>query len=113
VHFKKKMQTLAHPSTDQDVYPELPVTVHSSQHDSHRRIMTSVNSALVVSLDLLCMSLFAGVDVTLESGERIRTTLLIGADGVRSRVAKTLGLGEANFAGYIAYRCGHLPTRPL
>ncbi|BDA48885.1 Monooxygenase 2 [Coccomyxa sp. Obi] len=46
----------------------------------------------------------AGVDVTLESGERIRAPLVIGADGVRSKLARALGLGEANFAGYIAYR---------
>ncbi len=54
----------------------------------------------------------AGVDVTLESGERIRAPLVIGADGVRSRIARALGLGEANFAGYIAYRlaeCGCSP----
>ncbi|KAK9917380.1 hypothetical protein WJX75_003773 [Coccomyxa subellipsoidea] len=45
-----------------------------------------------------------GVDVTLESGERLRAPVVIGADGVRSRIAKALGLGEANYAGYIAYR---------
>lgn len=46
----------------------------------------------------------AGVDVTLESGQQIRAPMVIGADGVRSKIAQALGLGEANFAGYIAYR---------
>ncbi len=41
----------------------------------------------------------------MESGERMRAPVVIGADGVRSRIAKALGLGEANYAGYIAYRC--------
>lgn len=46
----------------------------------------------------------AGVNVTLESGETLRAPVVIGADGVRSRIAKALGLADANFAGYIAYR---------
>lgn len=50
-----------------------------------------------------------GVDVTLESGERLRAPVVIGADGVRSRIAKALGLGEANYAGYIAYRYSFHP----
>ncbi len=49
----------------------------------------------------------------LESGERIRAPLVIGADGVRSRVAKAVGLADANFAGYIAYRCAGLPASRL
>lgn len=46
--------------------------------------------------------------VRLEGGEQIHTPLLIGADGVRSRVARAVGLGDTNFAGYIAYRSGIL-----
>ena len=57
--------------------------------------------------------------MSLESGELLRGPVLVGADGVRSRVAAALGLREPNYAGYIAYRsaypflqypcCGH-PT---
>ncbi len=47
----------------------------------------------------------AGVSVSLESGEQLRAPILVGADGVRSRVAANLGLKEPNYAGYIAYRC--------
>ncbi|CAK0760239.1 hypothetical protein CVIRNUC_002755 [Coccomyxa viridis] len=45
-----------------------------------------------------------GVSVSLESGELLRGPVLVGADGVRSRVAAALGLREPNYAGYIAYR---------
>ncbi len=46
----------------------------------------------------------AGVSVSLESGEQVRAPILVGADGVRSRVAAHLGLKEPNYSGYIAYR---------
>lgn len=42
--------------------------------------------------------------MSLESGEQLRAPILVGADGVRSRVAANLGLKEPNYAGYIAYR---------
>ena len=45
--------------------------------------------------------------MSLESGELLRGPVLVGADGVRSRVAAALGLREPNYAGYIAYRSAH------
>ena len=42
--------------------------------------------------------------VALEGGRELRSPLVVGADGVRSRVARALGLPEAKYAGYIAYR---------
>ena len=53
---------------------------------------------------------FAGVDVILENGEQLRAPILVGADGVRSRVAAHLGLKDPNYAGYIAYRWANLVT---
>ena len=47
-----------------------------------------------------------GATVTLEGGQEVRAPLVIGADGVRSRIAAQLGLRSANYAGYIAYRWG-------
>lgn len=54
----------------------------------------------------------AGIDVAegakpavrLLSGEALRCRAVIGADGVRSKVAAALGLGPANFAGMTAHR---------
>jgi 2-polyprenyl-6-methoxyphenol hydroxylase-like FAD-dependent oxidoreductase len=46
----------------------------------------------------------AGVTVRLEDGQELRASVVVGADGVRSRIARQLGLPEANYAGYIAYR---------
>ncbi|CAL5223561.1 g6095 [Coccomyxa viridis] len=45
-----------------------------------------------------------GVSVSLENGEQLRAPILVGADGVRSRVAAHLGLKQPNYSGYIAYR---------
>ena len=45
--------------------------------------------------------------MSLESGELLRGPVLVGADGVRSRVAAALGLREPNYAGYIAYRSAY------
>ena len=42
--------------------------------------------------------------MVLEDGHEVRAPLVIGADGVRSRVAAQLGLPRAKYAGYIAYR---------
>ena len=51
--------------------------------------------------------------MSLESGELLRGPVLVGADGVRSRVAAALGLREPNYAGYIAYRSAyHSPAEP-
>ena len=46
----------------------------------------------------------AGVTVQLEGGEELRARIVVGADGVRSRIARQLGLPDAKYAGYIAYR---------
>ena len=42
--------------------------------------------------------------MSLENGEQLRAPILVGADGVRSRVAAHLGLKQPNYSGYIAYR---------
>ena len=44
------------------------------------------------------------MSVSLENGEQLRAPILVGADGVRSRVAAHLGLKQPNYSGYIAYR---------
>jgi 2-polyprenyl-6-methoxyphenol hydroxylase-like FAD-dependent oxidoreductase len=40
----------------------------------------------------------------LEGGVRVPCRLLVGADGVRSAVARSLGVGRVNFAGQAGYR---------
>lgn len=42
--------------------------------------------------------------VVLEDGREIRCRLLVGADGVRSTVAKDIGQPAANFVGQAGYR---------
>lgn len=47
----------------------------------------------------------SGVEVELEGGERIRGDILVGADGVHSRVRQVLfGEGVARFTGCVAWR---------
>ena len=46
-----------------------------------------------------------GVDMLLETGEKIRGDALIGADGVHSRIRRALfGEGRATFTGFMAWR---------
>jgi salicylate hydroxylase len=54
-----------------------------------------------------------GVEVELEGGERIRGDILIGADGVHSRVRRALfGASEAQFTGCVAWR-GLIPREKI
>lgn len=54
-----------------------------------------------------------GVEVELEGGERIRGDILIGADGVHSRVRRALfGAGDAQFTGCVAWR-GLIPREKI
>ena len=46
----------------------------------------------------------AGALVTLEDGRRMRFRAVLGTDGIRSRVAASLGMSTPNYAGYAAYR---------
>ena len=46
----------------------------------------------------------AGPSVTLHSGETLRCRVVVGADGVRSAVAQSLGVPPPNYAGYVSYR---------
>ncbi|KAK9825737.1 hypothetical protein WJX74_003165 [Apatococcus lobatus] len=45
-----------------------------------------------------------GALVTLEDGRRMRFRAVLGTDGIRSRVAASLGMSTPNYAGYTAYR---------
>jgi 2-polyprenyl-6-methoxyphenol hydroxylase-like FAD-dependent oxidoreductase len=46
-----------------------------------------------------------GVTITLEGGERVKGDLLVGADGIKSVVRRTLGRpSELRYAGYTAWR---------
>ena len=40
----------------------------------------------------------------LSSGERLRCKAVVGADGVKSRIAAKLGLKPATYAGEVYYR---------
>jgi len=54
-----------------------------------------------------------GVEVELEGGERIRGGILIGADGVHSRVRRALfGTSDAQFTGCVAWR-GLIPREKI
>jgi salicylate hydroxylase len=54
-----------------------------------------------------------GVEVQLEGGERIRGDILIGADGVHSRVRHALfGASDAQFTGCVAWR-GLIPRQEI
>jgi salicylate hydroxylase len=54
-----------------------------------------------------------GVEVEIEGGERIRGDILIGADGVHSRVRRALfGAGDAQFTGCVAWR-GLIPREKI
>lgn len=46
-----------------------------------------------------------GASVTLDDGQVLRARAVIGADGVRSVVGRSLSIPAPNYAGYIAYRC--------
>ena len=54
----------------------------------------------------------AGVTLLLESGERLRGDVLIGADGVHSRTREALFAARATFTGFIAWR-GVVPMERL
>jgi 2-polyprenyl-6-methoxyphenol hydroxylase-like FAD-dependent oxidoreductase len=45
-----------------------------------------------------------GAVVELEGGRKLSCGLLVGADGARSAVGSWLGVPQANYAGYVAYR---------
>lgn len=54
-----------------------------------------------------------GVEVELENGERVRGDLLIGADGVHSRIRRAMfGQSDAQFTGCVAWR-GLIPREKL
>lgn len=54
-----------------------------------------------------------GVEVELESGERVRGEVLVGADGVHSRIRRALfGQSDAQFTGCVAWR-GLVPRDKL
>ena len=42
----------------------------------------------------------------LSTGERLEAPLVVGADGVNSKVATYLELPKPNYAGYIGFRWG-------
>ena len=46
----------------------------------------------------------AGAEVELSSGERLRCKAVVGADGVKSRIAAKFGLKPATYAGEVYYR---------
>lgn len=46
----------------------------------------------------------SGAVVELEGGRKLSCGLLVGADGARSAVGSYLGVPQANYAGYVAYR---------
>lgn len=43
----------------------------------------------------------------LSSGERLPCKAVVGCDGVKSRIAASLGLKPARYAGEVYYRSGH------
>ncbi len=45
-----------------------------------------------------------GAEVELATGERLRCKAVIGADGVKSRIAAKLGVKPATYAGEVYYR---------
>lgn len=54
-----------------------------------------------------------GVEVVLENGERVRGDILIGADGVHSRIRRAMfGQSDAQFTGCVAWR-GLVPREKL
>ena len=46
----------------------------------------------------------AGAVVELSSGERLPCKAVVGCDGVKSRIAASLGLKPASYAGEVYYR---------
>ena len=87
---------------------KLQASRESRVSDEQVRQSAGLSSKQNAYLPPTCRSVIAGVSVSLESGELLRGPVLVGADGVRSRVAAALGLREPNYAGYIAYRSANL-----
>lgn len=54
-----------------------------------------------------------GASVTLDDGQVLRARAVIGADGVRSVVGRSLSIPAPNYAGYIAYRCAACTAHSL
>ena len=92
---------------------KLRATWESRLSGNRVRHSTGLSSQKSRNSPSTCGLVTAGVSVSLESGELLRSPVLVGADGVRSRVAAALGLREPNYAGYIAYRLAcHLLQHP-
>lgn len=92
--------------------------LHIHRADLHAALATAVGG-----LDPGCVRLDArltqaeahgdGIEVTLASGERLRGAVLVGCDGLRSRVRESRFSREApGFAGFVAYR-GLVPGEAL
>lgn len=85
--------------------------------DLHQALVAALEerSPGVVRVGARCVGLKQdadGVTLLLESGERIRGDVLIGADGVHSRIREALFAARATFTGYIAWR-GVVPMEQL
>lgn len=85
--------------------------------DLHQTLMAALEerSPGAVRVGARCIGLEQdanAVTLLLEGGERIRGDVLIGADGVHSRIRETLFCARATFTGYIAWR-GVVPMARL
>lgn len=78
--------------------------------DLHHRLATALEqrSRGAIHIGARCVGFeqdAQGVDMLLETGEKVRGDALIGADGVHSRVRRELfGEGRATFTGFMAWR---------
>jgi salicylate hydroxylase len=85
--------------------------------DLHQALVAALEgcSAGAIHVGARCVGLEQDADsvlLLLESGERIRGDVLIGADGVHSRIREALFAARATFTGYIAWR-GVVPMEQL
>ena len=92
-------------------------TVSLLRSDLHAALMSAVDESAVH-----LQSTYVGVEqdehgvlARFADGRQERGTILVGADGVRSRVARTVlnGAAKLRYAGFAAWRCVVTPPEPL
>lgn len=84
-------------------------------HDCRPRL-TRTRTACSCCCLLLLLLLPGQPVLQLADSSSVSCDVLVGADGANSRLARQLGLPQANYAGYVAYRydcwCGITQQEP-